>query len=284
MEVKIGSLIKEPQNLIYELKKRKKDIIVWSLLIIIVILVFILISSKDFSFMLVLSSLTQMFSFVIVLLKVYNCQNCSGLSLNTLICYLLVLSGRLSSTLFYNGYLPSDSSGDWFYQLTEILSLLFILLLIFFMKKTYKQTSDTNLDTIKFYYFAIPCLIIGLLVHPVLNSNFITDSLWTFSMYLQAFSIFPQIQLFTNKKGQIETYTSHFVALLGLSTVFSIFFWYDTYEELNNWSDISFPFFADYVGYIVIFSQALQLIIMADFYYLYFKSLLKGEQINTMGI
>ena len=231
MEVKIGSLIKEPQNLIYELKKRKKDIIVWSLLIIIVILVFILISSKDFSFMLVLSSLTQMFSFVIVLLKVYNCQNCSGLSLNTLICYLLVLSGRLSSTLFYNGYLPSDTSGDWFYQLTEILSLLFILLLIFFMKKTYKQTSDTNLDTIKFYYFAIPCLIIGLLVHPILNSNFITDSLWTFSMYLQAFAIYPQIQLFINKKGQIETYTSHFVALLGLSTVFSIFFWYDTYEN-----------------------------------------------------
>ena len=152
------------------------------------------------------------------------------------------------------------------------------------MIKKYKVTSDINLDTIKFYYFAIPCLIIGLLVHPILNSNFITDSLWTFSMYLQAFSIFPQIQLFTNKKGQIETYTSHFVALLGLSTVFSIFFWYDTYEELNNWSDISFPFFADYVGYIVIFSQALQLIIMADFYYLYFKSLLKGEQINTMGI
>jgi len=224
MEVKLGSLFKEPQNIIYEIKKRKKDIIVWSFLIIIVILVFILISSKDFSFMLVLSSLTQMFSFVIVLLKVYNLQNCSGLSLNTLICYLLVLSGRLSSTLFYNGYLPSDTSGDWFYQLTEILSFLFILLLIFLMKKTYKQTSDTNLDTIKFYYFAFPCLIIGLLVHPVLNSNFITDSLWTFSMYLQAFAIYPQIQLFINKKGQIETYTSHFVALLGLSTVFSIFF------------------------------------------------------------
>ena len=234
--------------------------------------------------MLVLSSLTQMFSFVIVLLKVYNLQNCSGLSLNTLICYLLVLSGRLSSTLFYNGYLPSDTSGDWFYQLTEILSFLFILLLIFLMKKTYKQTSDTNLDTIKFYYFAIPCLIIGLLVHPVLNSNFITDSLWTFSMYLQAFAIYPQIQLFINKKGQIETYTSHYVALLGLSTVFSIFFWYDTYEELNNWTEISFPFFSDYVGYIIIFSQVLQLIIMADFYYLYFKSLFKGEQINTMGI
>ena len=284
MDVKIGSIFKEPQNIIYEIKKRKKDIIVWSFLIIIVILVFILISSKDFSFMLVLSSLTQMFSFVIVLLKVYNCQNCSGLSLNTLICYLLVLSGRLSSTLFYNGYLPSDTSGDWFYQLTEILSLILILLLIYLMIKKYKVTSDINLDTIKFYYFAIPCLIIGLLVHPILNSNFITDSLWTFSMYLQAFSIFPQIQLFINKKGQIETYTSHFVALLGLSTVFSIFFWYDTYEELNNWSDISFPFFADYVGYIVIFSQALQLIIMADFYYLYFKSLFKGEQINTMGI
>ena len=131
-------MLKNPEILKFELKKRKKDIITWLLLFLTVLIVFILISSKDFSFMLVLSSLTQLFSFIIIIIKVYNFQNCSGLSQNTLISYLLVLGGRLSSTLFYNGYLPSDDSGDWFYQLTEILSFILIIILLYLMKKKYK--------------------------------------------------------------------------------------------------------------------------------------------------
>ena len=103
-------MLKNPEILKFELKKRKKDIITWLLLFLTVLIVFILISSKDFSFMLVLSSLTQLFSFIIIIIKVYNFQNCSGLSQNTLISYLLVLGGRLSSTLFYNGYLLIDDS------------------------------------------------------------------------------------------------------------------------------------------------------------------------------
>ena len=132
-------MLKNPEILKFELKKRKKDIITWLLLFLTVLIVFILISSKDFSFMLVLSSLTQLFSFIIIIIKVYNFQNCSGLSQNTLISYLLVLGGRLSSTLFYNGYLPSDDSGDWFYQLTEILSFILIIILLYLMKKNIKK-------------------------------------------------------------------------------------------------------------------------------------------------
>ena len=255
MDVKVGSMFKDPQNLLFQIKKRKKDICIWGILISIVILVFFLISSKDFSFMLVLSSLTQMFAFLIVLLKVYTFKNCSGLSMNTLICYLLIFIGRLTSTLSHSAYLPSDSSGDWFYQFTEIASFLLILFIIFLMKKTYKETTT-------------------------LNENLLTDTFWTFAMYLQTFAIYPQINLFVNKKGQIESYTSHYVALCGLSTLFSLIFWFDTYDELNCMFDVKFPFLAEYAGYIVIIAQILQLIIMGDFYYLYFKSLYKGEEIN----
>ena len=68
------------------------------------------------------------------------------------------------------------------------------------MKKKYKETSDINLDNIKYYYFAIPCLILSILIHPTLNHNFLTDTFWAFSMYLQAFAIFPQIQLIDKTK------------------------------------------------------------------------------------
>ena len=278
---KIKDMSKDPKILMYEMKKRRKDIIFWSSIIVVILLIFIFISSKDFSFFLVLSSLIQTCAFLIVLLKVTNYQDCSGLSANTLICYAILLLARLTSTLFYPGYLPSDSSGSWLYQLSDIISFLICILLIYLIYFKYRETSDIMSDgKIPFYILVLPSFILALIFRSSLNNNIFCDVNWAFSMYLEALAIFPQILLFTIKKGKIESFTSHYVALCGLSRLFSLIFWWDTYEELN----ITDLYFGKYVGYFIIGAQILQLIIMADYYYLYFKSILKGQAINTMDI
>jgi hypothetical protein len=278
---KIKDMSRDPKILMFELKKRKKDLIFWSTIIIVILLIFIFVSSKDFSFFLVLSSLVQTCAFTIILVKVTNYQTCSGLSANTLMCYAILLFARLTSTLFYPGYLPSDSSGSWLYQLSDISSLLICCLLIYLIFYKYRETADILLDgKIPFYFLVIPCYIFSLLFRSALNDNVFCDINWAFSMYLEALAIFPQILLFTFKKGQIETFTSHYVALCGLSRLFSLIFWWDTYEELVT----DQVFFGKYIGYFIIGAQILQLIIMADYYYLYFKSILKGQAINTMDI
>ena len=278
---KIKDMSRNPQILMYEIKKRKKDIYFWTTIIIVIFLIFIFISSKDFSFFLVLSSLIQTCAFIIILLKVTNYQNCSGLSANTLKCYAILLFARLTSTLFYPGYLPSDSSGSWLYQLSDITSFLTCGLLIYLIHYKYRETADILLDgKIPFYYLAIPCYVLALIIRSTLNNNSFCDVNWAFSMYLEAFAIFPQILLFSIKKGQIESFTSHYVALCGLSRLFSLIFWWDTYEELVSYD----LYFGKYVGYFIIGAQILQLIIMADYYYLYFKSILKGQAMNTMDI
>ena len=278
---KIKDMSKDPKILMYEMKKRRKDIIFWSSIIVVILLIFIFISSKDFSFFLVLSSLIQTCAFLIVLLKVTNYQDCSGLSANTLICYAILLLARLTSTLFYPGYLPSDSSGSWLYQLSDIISFLICILLIYLIYFKYRETSDIMSDgKIPFYILVLPSFILALIFRSSLNNNMFCDVNWAFSMYLEALAIFPQILLFTIKKGKIESFTSHYVALCGLSRLFSLIFWWDTYEELN----ITDLYFGKYVGYFIIGAQILQLIIMADYYYLYFKSILKGQAINTMDI
>ena len=278
---KIKDMTKDPKILMYEMKKRKKDLIFWSTIIIVILLIFIFVSSKDFSFFLVLSSLVQTCAFTIILVKVKNYQTCSGLSANTLICYAILLFARLTSTLFYSGYLPSDSSGSWLYQLSDLSSLIICCLLIYLIYFKYRETADILLDgKMPFYFLAIPCYILSLIFRSSLNNNAFCDINWAFSMYLEALAIFPQILLFTFKKGQIETFTSHYVALCGLSRLFSLIFWWDTYEELVT----DEVYFGKYVGYFIIGSQILQLIIMADYYYLYFKSILKGQAINTMDI
>ena len=278
---KLKDMSKDPKLLMFEVRKRRKDLIFWSSVIVSVLFIFIFISSKDFSFFLVLSSIIQTCAFVIILIKVTNYQNCSGLSSNTLICYCILLFARLTSTLFYPGYLPSDSSGSWLYQLSDILSLCICGLLIYLIYFKYNETSDIMLDNnIPFYYLAIPCYCLAILVRSSLNFNMFCDINWAFSMYLEAVAIFPQILLFSKKRGQIESFTSHYVALCGLSRLFSLIFWWDTYEELIA-DDL---LFGAYVGYFIIGSQILQLIIMADYYYLYFKSILKGQALNTLDI
>ncbi len=238
-------------------------------------------SSKDFSFFLVLSSLVQTCAFVIILLKVTDRQNTGGLSANTLICYCILLFARLTSTLIYPGYLPNDSTGSWLYQLSDTISMLICCLLIYLIYFKYKETSDLMLDNrIPFYYLVIPSYILGSIVKSNLNNNFFCDTNWAFSMYLETVAIFPQILLFSIKKGQIEKFTSHYVALCGLSRLFSLIFWWDTYEELK----VTDSTFGNYAGYFIIGAQILQLLIMADYYYLYFKSILKGNEINIMDI
>ena len=278
---KLREMTRDTRILMFELKKRRKDIIFWFSVVFAILFIYIFISSKDFSFFLVLSSIVQTSAFVIILLKVTDRQNVSGLSANTLICYSILLFARLTSTLFYPGYLPNDSSGSWLYQLSDIISMLICCLLIYLLYFKYRETSDLILDNkIPFYFLVVPSYLLAVLVKSNLNNNFFCDTNWAFSMYLETVAIFPQILLFTIKKGQIEKFTSHFVALCGLNRLFSLIFWWDTYDELN----LSESFFGAYIGYFIIGAQILQLLIMADYYYLYFKSILKGNEINMMDI
>jgi hypothetical protein len=99
-------------------------------------------------------------------------------------------------------------------------------------------------------------------------------------MYLEGVAIFPQIHLFQKKGGQIESYTSHYVSLQGLNRLLTLVFWYYTYEELNEENEDSYSFFHTYTGYFLIFSQVIQLLLMVEFYYFYFKSWFKGEKMS----
>ena len=273
------------ETLMFEIKKRKGGLLFWTAGFVFMLFIYIFISSKEFSFLIILSSITQMLGFLIVVWKLYYYKSSSGISLNTVVSYLVIISSRLLSTIFYSGYLPSDEAGDWFYQLTEIITLVCLIILVIMINNSYRDTYNIEFDTIYWGYLAIPCLGLALLIHTNLNKNVLTDASWTFSMYLETVAIYPQIDLFVKKKGQIESFTGHYVALQGLSRLFSLIFWWYTYEELvSATSDSGYSLFPQYCGYLIILSQVAQLIIMIDYYYHYFKGIIKGENVDLGGI
>merc|ERR1719359_782500 len=94
-------------------------------------------TDKDFSVVLTMSSITQFLGFILLALKVRWAKSAAGLSSKTLEMYFMFLCFRLASTMFKNGYLPIDRSGDWAYQSADVLSLFVVLHLLYVMHKSY---------------------------------------------------------------------------------------------------------------------------------------------------
>eukprot|EP00438_Fugacium_kawagutii_P024671 Skav230598 [mRNA] locus=scaffold168:26624:32378:- [translate_table: standard] len=81
---------------------------IWGGFAVIAFIVFMLVSSGDFSFLLTLSSLLSMFSFLMVALKMETNRSCKGVSMKMMECYLVIFFFRLCAIIPFEGYLPFD--------------------------------------------------------------------------------------------------------------------------------------------------------------------------------
>ena len=151
----------------YKLRKiaRMPQFKLWVVFVFLLGLVYLLLSDGDFSFLLTLASTIQMFAFIGIIVQLWTMKE--GLSLYTFVFYALIMASRLSSTLFFEGYLPFDSSGDWFYQTVEIASLC----MSGFIAYKLKDSRENGMLML----IPVPFLVVALISHPTLNSFFLTD-------------------------------------------------------------------------------------------------------------
>lgn len=97
-------------------------------------------------------------------------------------------------------------------------------------------------------------------------------------MYIETFAILPQLFMFQkNKSGTVELLTSHFVFCLGFSRFFEFLFWFASHNELND-NRRSAGYFGQSVGYFVVVSQVIQLVLMADYFYYYVRAIKRGDE------
>lgn len=80
--------------------------------------------------------------------------------------------------------------------------------------------------------------------------------LWTFSIYLEAVAILPQLFM-VSKTGEAETITSHYLFALGSYRGFYILNWMYRYFQENFFDSIA------------VVAGVVQTILYADFFYLY---------------
>ena len=273
------------------LQRNSSTVVAWGIFFTVSLLVYFVFSNGDFSFILTYAAFVRLFAFILLIMKLFKSNNASGISLKMLQLYSIVFVARLLSIIQYNGYLPFDKSGDYFYHLVEVGSLIGVIVVMSCLYTKFKLTYDEQFDSFgnsfkdqqlnkigALIWCAGPCLLLAITFHPNLNQNFFADTAWAFSMFLESVAFLPQLYMFNkNKTNVIEGIIAHCVCGLGVARFLEMIFWLRSYHELVNHSN------STTVGIFVLFAQFVHLVLMIDFFYLYFISLKRGLPMTLPG-
>jgi ER lumen protein retaining receptor len=134
------------------------------------------------------------------------------------------------------------------------------------IKSTYDKAQDSFLH---WKYLVAPCSILAFLTY-VLSHGFskgfkVVELLWTFSIYLEAVAILPQLVVLQRYR-EVENLTGNYIFFMGAYRALYILNWiYRAHTEKNyqhHW--------------VVYFCGVLQTLLYVDFFYYYFVSRAKG--------
>jgi len=263
---------------------RNMGIGAWMVLATTVLAAYHLFSDGDFSFLMTLSSMCSAFGMMMLCFQFTSARSLEGISLKTVQLQMMTFLFRFFATLWHEGYLPLDSSGDVIYRLAECVSLgasciaLYMAYSSFFFtydgeKDSFGNFGPTGGDRSKYgaLWIAAPALVLALLVHPSLNNAWWSDVAWTFALYVDVLVVAPQLYMMHNSGGAVANYTAHYIFALGFGRVLQLLFWAFSYHELSGASHGGFA------GVFVMVSQIVGAVLMADFFYYYAKCQSKGQ-------
>lgn len=216
-----------------------------------------------------LSSGIQCLGFALLMLQAYNGRDVSNVSLNSLALYVIALGFRLFATLQYNGYQPMDASGqNGLYHTVELVEMLLAAGAYVMVKTTQDKQCCGADETPRIMLSLLTiCAVLAPLTHAHLNADKLGDITWIMGLYVETIAMIPQLYLLQKTGGEVEALHGHYIASTFASRLVTMYFWFDCYVELQHPQ-------ATYnlSGSMVIGAQALQLIVFADFMYLYTKS------------
>jgi len=196
---------------------------------------------------------SHLLAILVLLLKIWKTRSCAGISGKSQLLFLCV---------FVTRYL--DLVTNFVSVYNTVMKVFFIASAagtIYLMYVKFRATYDGNHDTFRIELLLGPTLVLALL----LNHDFtVMEVLWTFSIYLEAVAILPQLFMIS-KTGEAETITSHYLFALGSYRGLYILNWVYRY------------YYEGFYDIIAIVAGIVQTVLYCDFFYLYVTKVMKGK-------
>jgi len=230
-----------------------------------------LVADGEFSSVLTLSVMVQCLAVVLLSLQMLITGSAAGMSAKALSLDALALCCRLSSTLWLNGYLPVDASGDHVYQIVDILSLGVVAWLLHQVMVVKHHTYQAAEDSLPVLPLAIGSLVAAFLLHGNMNGRPLFDALWMASGFVSAVAVLPQLWLITRTGGCIEALTSHYIAAMAVSSALSAIFMWHARADIT-----CVPWFGgfNHAIWAILGAHLLHMLLLGDFAYHYIKAVL----------
>ena len=194
----------------------------------------------------------HLLSFLILIYKLLNDQSAKGISCKTQEIYLIVFLTRYLDLLIYTISLYNTIMKILFITVTII--IIYLIRFIRTISITYNREKEDNFPHLNLIPFA---LIMSLIIN---NKFDYWEIIWSFSLWLESVAILPQINILLQNNG-VEKFTGHYIASLGAYRFFYLLSWIHDY------------YYGNYISFVSILSGIVQVLIYADFFYVYLKIL-----------
>jgi len=249
----------------------------YALFLFLAFMVYHHVAGGEFSSILTMSVIFQCLSVSLLALQVLTKKSAAGISAKSLQLDVFSLCFRLSSTIWLNGYLPVDMTGDWLYQAIDVCTLVIVLWLLFQVLVVRKSTYSETSDSLAISPLVCILLVLAFLLHADMNSRPLFDALWMAGLFVGSVAELPQLWLIARSGGRAETLMSHHIAAMMVSRLLSgSFMWHAR-------RDVTCEFWVDgfnHAMYAILAAHALHLILLGDFAYYYAKAVAKGGLAN----
>merc|ERR1719230_237280 len=178
------------------------------------------IAAKKFSSVLTMADMVQTFAFGLLGVQMASAGHARGISARALALDALALICRLSSTVWLDGYLPVDASGDWMYQAVDVCSLALVLWLLYQVVVVHKNTYQEAEDSFPAFHVALGAVVLAFIFHPDMDDLPLFDSLWMAGLNVSAIAVLPQLWLTARAGGRMAALMTHYVAAMAISQLF----------------------------------------------------------------
>lgn len=214
---------------------------------------------------------SHLFSFVVLVYRLYKSESCAGISLKSQQLYALVFLCR------YLDIFVSFSTHMYYNFIFKIVYILLSVGIVYLMrfrepfKSSYENETQKH-DTFQTYIIVIPCAVFAAIQFYYYYDMYqdYKELFWIFSIYLEAFAILPQIFVLHYTK-KIENLTSHYMFFLGAYRALYIINWIERYlTEAYYWQ----PF--------VWTCGIIQTILYVDFFFHYIKAKKEGFGVDVV--
>ncbi|CAL8301998.1 unnamed protein product [Merluccius merluccius] len=195
---------------------------------------------------------------LLLVLKIWRSRSCAGISGKSQVLFAVVFTSRYLDlfTVYISAY-------------NTIMKVVFLSLsyaTVYLIYVRFRSTSTSEQDTFRVEFLLIPVVGLSFLENYAFTP---LEILWTFSIFLEAVAIMPQLFLITNT-GEAESITTHYLFFLGLYRALYLANWVWRYHTEGFFDQIA------------VVSGVVQTFFYCDFFYLYITRVLRGG--GKMGL